>query len=427
MSNRLYSSKSIRVASGRPTRTTFSWALPQPSTRLSTATLLSAVHSTGRAPPETQARTSKSAVVVLPVPGHAWIYLIDKYRIWRGDHLPVAWKLFNVGVRRCLFTILKPAWWPLDQGQLSLAGWKQGPALWSIGLHQQWVVRRPCSCLVSLGEKTNISPKRHYPRELDNWSFWQGLKPQTCKQNTCVKQTKETKWTRPHQQQAQLLCRSAPNRNIRGDALPGERRPQVSVWLSTDLSIFPSTLNQSTSNSFSHIDFLKIHHSSAWNPMRGGHIRVTSPPCLHCIYMSKRSEHMNAKHYLSFAENDSGGLKESTVPMRFMLTSLSWFALEARNVTHAENCDDLCLSVKGCPTRFCQIPMALRICHVLTRFGTSRIKVTSTYRLHCVYMSKRSEHMNAKHCLSLAENDSGGSKKVQFLCDLCLLLFHDLR
>ena len=53
------------------------------------------------------------------------------------------------------------------------------------------------------------------------------------------------------------------------------------------------------------------------------------------------------------------------------------------------------------------------------------IKVTSTYRLHCVYMSKRSEHMNAKHCLSLAENDSGGSKKVQFLCDLCLLLFHD--
>ena len=92
-------------------------------------------------------------------------------------------------------------------------------------------------------------------------------------------------------------------------------------------------------------------------------------------------------------------------------------------MTRAENCDDLCLSVKGCPTRFCQIPMALRICHVLTRFGTSRIKVTSTYRLHCVYMSKRSEHMNAKHCLSLAENDSGGSKKVQFLCDLCLLLF----
>ena len=78
-----------------------------------------------------------------------------------------------------------------------------------------------------------------------------------------------------------------------------------------------------TSNSFSHIDFLKIHHSSAWNPMRGGHIRVTSPPCLHCICMSQRSEHMNAKHYLSLAENDSGGLKESTVPMRFMLTSLS--------------------------------------------------------------------------------------------------------
>ena len=82
--------------------------------------------------------------------------------------------------------------------------------------------------------------------------------------------------------------------------------------------------------------------------MRGGHIRVTSPPRLHCIYRSKRSEHMNAKHCLSLAENDSGGLKESTVPMRFMFTSLSWFVLEATNVTRAENCDDLCLSVEGC-------------------------------------------------------------------------------
>ena len=163
-----------------------------------------------------------------------------------------------------------------------------------------------------------------------------------------------------------------------------------------------------TSNSFSHIDFLKIHHSSARNPMRGGHIRVTSPPCLHCVYRSKPSERMNAKHYLSLAENDSGGLKESTVPMRFMLTSLSWFALEARNVTRAENCDDLCLSVKGCPTRFCQIPMALRMPRTYTIWN---IKVTSPPRLHCVYRSKRSERMNAKHCLSLAENDSGGLKE----------------
>ena len=66
ISSKLYCSKSIRVASGLPTLTTFRWALAQPSTRLSTAMLLSAAHSTGRLLEKTQARTSSRAVVVLP-------------------------------------------------------------------------------------------------------------------------------------------------------------------------------------------------------------------------------------------------------------------------------------------------------------------------------------------------------------------------
>ena len=66
ISSKLYCSKSIRVASGLPTLTTCNWALAQPSTRLSTAMLLSAAHSTGRLLEKTQARTSSRAVVVLP-------------------------------------------------------------------------------------------------------------------------------------------------------------------------------------------------------------------------------------------------------------------------------------------------------------------------------------------------------------------------
>lgn len=69
MSSTLYCSKSVRVASGRPTRTTLSLALAHPSTRLSTAMLLSAAQRMGRWFVKTQARTSKRAVVVFPVPG----------------------------------------------------------------------------------------------------------------------------------------------------------------------------------------------------------------------------------------------------------------------------------------------------------------------------------------------------------------------
>ena len=98
---------------------------------------------------------------------------------------------------------------------------------------------------------------------------------------------------------------------------------------------------------------------------------------------------------------------------------------KARNVTRAENCDDLCLSVKGCLTRFCQNPMALRMPRTYTIWN---IKVTSTYRLHCVCRSQRSERMNAKHCLSLAENDSGGLKETTVsMRFMLILLFHDLR
>lgn len=68
MSSRLYFSKSGRVTSGRPTLTTLNCALAQPSTKLSTAMLLSAAHNTGRLLEKIQARTNSRAMVVLPVP-----------------------------------------------------------------------------------------------------------------------------------------------------------------------------------------------------------------------------------------------------------------------------------------------------------------------------------------------------------------------
>ena len=322
--------------------------------------------------------------------------------------------------------------------------------------------------------------------------------------------------------------------------------------LTTAAACWLWSLLRGTGNSFSHIDFLKICAEPGARGSHQGHIT----PRLHCVYRSKRSEHMNAKHCLSLAENDPGGLQESTVqcavPMRFMFTSLSWFVLEATNVTHAENCDDLCLSVEGCPTRFkpnphgpayatylhdlehqghSNLPFTLclqvqtkrahecetlptiqegskrnyssyavyvyfsfMICarrktcdtrwelrrsmsfvkgcprglakppwpcarHVFTRFGTSRShqrivyiafacpSETSTWmqnialplqktiqghitpHLHCVYRSKRSEHIHAKHCqhcLTLTENDLWPLKNIRFLCGLHLLLYRDL-
>mmetsp|Transcript_60365 Transcript_60365/g.152842 ORF Transcript_60365/g.152842 Transcript_60365/m.152842 type:complete len:411 (+) Transcript_60365:634-1866(+) len=77
-STRLCFSKSSLVTSGRPTRTTFSPARAQPSTKLSTATLLSAETNTGVRPSAVHNRTNSTAVWVLPVPGGPWINVIRR-------------------------------------------------------------------------------------------------------------------------------------------------------------------------------------------------------------------------------------------------------------------------------------------------------------------------------------------------------------
>ena len=59
---------------------------------------------------------------------------------------------------------------------------------------------------------------------------------------------------------------------------------------------------------------------------------------------------------------------------------------------------------KRMPTRFRQTSMALCTPRIYTIWN---IKVTPTYRLHCVCMPKWNKHMNAKHSASLAENNSG--------------------
>mmetsp|Transcript_12121 Transcript_12121/g.21918 ORF Transcript_12121/g.21918 Transcript_12121/m.21918 type:complete len:341 (+) Transcript_12121:195-1217(+) len=73
ISRRLYCSRSPRMASGRPTRTTCSPAFTQPARRLSTAMLLSAAHRIGPRLAVTHPCTSSKAVLVFPAPGGPWI------------------------------------------------------------------------------------------------------------------------------------------------------------------------------------------------------------------------------------------------------------------------------------------------------------------------------------------------------------------
>mmetsp|Transcript_28256 Transcript_28256/g.89838 ORF Transcript_28256/g.89838 Transcript_28256/m.89838 type:complete len:222 (+) Transcript_28256:388-1053(+) len=69
---RLCTRRSARDGSSLPTRTTLSPASAQPLSKLSTATLLSAVASTGPPPEASQSLTSSTAVLVFPTPGGPW-------------------------------------------------------------------------------------------------------------------------------------------------------------------------------------------------------------------------------------------------------------------------------------------------------------------------------------------------------------------
>mmetsp|Transcript_37482 Transcript_37482/g.92752 ORF Transcript_37482/g.92752 Transcript_37482/m.92752 type:complete len:225 (+) Transcript_37482:1402-2076(+) len=73
MLSTMYCMRSWRTASGRPMRATRTPARDKPSTRLSTAMLLSEVHRMGHVRERSHICTSATAVWVLPVPGGPWI------------------------------------------------------------------------------------------------------------------------------------------------------------------------------------------------------------------------------------------------------------------------------------------------------------------------------------------------------------------